>query len=104
MEPSREPRHFEWRRQFGILLSPIGFGYQAAGVIDEGYNITDFVNDVTNPSTGIYAQDEWNVTNNLKVTCGLRADFPYNSGITTGLSHAYPNVDAADSLPRVGVG
>jgi len=115
--------------------------------------MTDFVNGVTNPNTGssyaqafapvqdvhirlynlgVYAQDEWNVSNNLKITYGLRiehtsnpkclddcfsrlnvpfdspdyqggASLPYNSSITTGLSNAYPATDAAVFLPRGGV-
>ena len=117
------------------------------------FNVTDFVDGVTNPNTGsfytqsfapvtnvhirlynigFYAQDEWNASSNLKVTYGLRvertgnplcldncfsrmnvpftdsafqggADTAYNSSITTGLSHAYASVDAAEFLPRVGV-
>lgn len=116
-------------------------------------NVTDFVNGVTNPSSGsfysqtfapvgavhirlynigFYGQDEWNVTKNIKLTYGLRvertgdpsclencfsrfnvpftspsfqagADIPYNSSVTTGLTHAYPAVDAVDLLPRAGI-
>lgn len=116
-------------------------------------SLTDFANGVTNPNTGssysqtfapvsdvhirlynvgFYAQDEWNVSNNMKITYGLRiertanplclencfsrlntpfdstsfqggVDVPYNSSITTGLAHAYPGVDGADLLPRLGV-
>jgi hypothetical protein len=116
-------------------------------------SLTDFADGVTNPDTGsfysqtfapvgavhirlynvgVYAQDEWNVSRNLKITYGLRiehtenpycvdacfsrldvpfdspgyqggANIPYNSSITTGLSSAYPASDAAEFLPRVGV-
>jgi Carboxypeptidase regulatory-like domain len=116
-------------------------------------SLSDFANGVTNPATGslysqtfapvgavhirlynigVYAQDEWNVSNNLKVTYGLRlehtgnplclddcfsrlnvpfaspgyqggADVPYNASITTGLSHTYPASDAIEVLPRIGV-
>ncbi len=81
---------------------------------------------------GIYAQDEWAVKPNLKITLGLRmdrtanptcldkcfsnltapflssafqtgADIPYNSSIKTGLSHAYYGVDAIVPDPRLGV-
>ncbi len=80
---------------------------------------------------GIYAQDEWAVNPNLKVTLGLRldrtanpscldncfsllnqpfasstfqtgTDTPYNASIRTGLSHAYYNVDPIVPQPRLG--
>jgi hypothetical protein len=80
---------------------------------------------------GVYAQDEWAVKSNLKVTYGVRmdrtanplcvdtcfsnltqpflnsnfsgtADTPYNSIIESG-KHAYYNTDAAVFDPRVGV-
>jgi len=116
-------------------------------------NVTDFVNGVTNPTTGsfysqtfapvgdvhirlynigFYAQDEWNITKNIKLTYGLRAErtgdpsclddcfsrfnvpftsssfqtganLPYNASVLTGLTHAYPAVDAIDLLPRAGI-
>ncbi len=79
----------------------------------------------------MYAQDEWNISPNLKLTYGLRVertgnplcledcfsrlttpfgasgyqggvDVPYNSSIMGGLAHAYPAVDAAEFLPRLG--
>ena len=81
---------------------------------------------------GVYAQDEWAVKPNLKVTLGLRmdrtanptcldrcfsnlvapftssafqkgADIPYNASIRTGLSHAYNSVDAVVPDPRLGI-
>ena len=81
---------------------------------------------------GLYAQDEWSIKSNLKVTYGIRFDrtanplcldkcfsrltqpftstafsrdptLPYNQSIQTGLSHAYPEVDAFVPQPRLGV-
>ena len=81
---------------------------------------------------GIYAQDEWAAKPNLKITLGLRLDrtanpecldncfsrlnqpftssafqmganIPYNSSITTGLSHAYYGVDSIVPDPRLGI-
>ncbi|MDQ2843310.1 MAG: carboxypeptidase regulatory-like domain-containing protein, partial [Acidobacteriota bacterium] len=81
---------------------------------------------------GMYAQDEWAVRPNLKVTLGIRldrtgnpscldkcfsllnqpftssafqtgADIPYNSSINTGLTHAYYNVDSIVPDPRLGI-
>ncbi len=81
---------------------------------------------------GLYAQDEWAVKSNLKITYGVRfdrsgnplcldncysnltdqfsrgdfskgIDIPYNSSINTGLSHAYYSVDSVVADPRVGV-
>jgi hypothetical protein len=113
----------------------------------------DFANGVTNPDTlsaysqafpsieaahvrfynlGVYAQDEWSIRPNLKLTYGLRldrtgnplcidncfarlnepfsssafqkgAEIPYNKSILSGLPHAFPNVDAVVPQPRVGV-
>ncbi|HEX4748964.1 MAG TPA: hypothetical protein VH302_05430 [Bryobacteraceae bacterium] len=80
---------------------------------------------------GVYAQDEWNVKPNLKVTYGIRLDrtanpqclddcfsrlvqpfdsssfqtgvtIPYNASIQTGLSHAYYKVQPVVADPRVG--
>jgi hypothetical protein len=116
-------------------------------------NLGDFAAGVTNPNTGseyyqvfsplqdahirfynigVYAQDEWAVKPNLKVTLGLRMDrtanptcldncfsnltspflgggfqmganIPYDSSIKTGLSHAYYSTDAVVPDPRLGV-
>lgn len=81
---------------------------------------------------GFYVQDEWAIKDNLKLTYGLRfertgnpscnedcfsylnepfgtsgyingANTPYNKTILTGLHNAYPNVDALDTDPRVGI-
>jgi len=81
---------------------------------------------------GVYAQDEWAATKNLKLTFGMRfdrtgnpqcvddcfsrltapftstsfqkgADIPYNQSIDTGLSSAYYSVDAVVPQPRLGV-
>jgi len=119
-----------------------------------GFNsLVDFAQGVTNPNTGsaysqafpnieaahlrlynigIYAQDEWNVRPNLKLTYGLRIDrtgnpscldncfarfnepfnssgyqgglsLPYNQTIVGGLSSAYKNVESVVPQPRVGV-
>jgi len=185
---------------------PIGFGYQAFGVIDEDFNtfpqgrnagqfelvddfswqkgehnlklgvnyrynrvsdystqigqygtytfnsLTDFVQGMTNAGTGsnytqsfapvtdvhirlynigFYAQDEWNIGRTVKLTYGLRVEHtgnpqclddcfsrmnvpfntsgyqggpnvPYNSTVQTGLGNAYPSVESALILPRLG--
>ena len=117
------------------------------------YNLGDFAAGATNPNTGsnysqnfsplqdahirfynlgIYAQDEWSVKSNLKITVGLRmdrtanptcldncfskftspftsssfqkgADIPYDQSIQTGLSHAYYSVDPIVPNPRLGI-
>ena len=130
---------------FGLLVGTTGqysFG-----------SLTDFANGVTDPNygsaysqtftsittahirlynIGVYAQDEWAATNNLKVTFGLRldrtgnplctdkcfsrltapfssssfqkgADIPYDQSIDSGLSNAYYNVDSVVPQPRLGV-
>jgi outer membrane receptor protein involved in Fe transport len=78
---------------------------------------------------GIYGQDEWRVTNKLKLTLALRVDhnsnpicrtncfarliapftslthddnIPYNQVIKTGLSQAYPSTDGVVWQPRLG--
>ncbi len=78
---------------------------------------------------GFYAQDEWRVTNKLKVTLALRLDHnsnpvcqtncfselgvpftslthdvnvPYNQAIQTGLHQAYPSTDFVVWQPRLG--
>lgn len=116
-------------------------------------NLSDFATGVTNPNTGseffqafsplqdahirfynlgIYAQDEWAVKPNLKITLGLRMDrtanpscldncfsrlnqpftssgfqqganIPYNASISTGLTHPYYNTDAIVPDPRLGI-
>jgi outer membrane receptor protein involved in Fe transport len=116
-------------------------------------SLADFANGVTNPNTlssysqsfpsieaahirlynlGVYAQDEWAVKPNLKVTFGLRldrtgnplcvdkcfarlnepfssdafqkgADIPYNQSIDSGLANAYPSIESVVPQPRLGV-
>ncbi len=80
---------------------------------------------------GVYAQDEWSVKSNLKLTYGLRldrtgnplcvdhcyarfnqpfssasfqkgADIPFNQSIASGLSHAYPNTESVIPQGRLG--
>jgi outer membrane receptor protein involved in Fe transport len=130
------------------------FGFQEGTVGLYTFNsMTDFVDGVTNSATGtdysqkfsplldahlrlynlgVYAQDEWAVKPNLKVTYGVRLDrtanplcldncfsnltstfssssfqkdinLPYNSSIKSGLSHAYYNTDPIVADPRLGV-
>jgi hypothetical protein len=117
------------------------------------FSLADFANGVTNPNTGsfytqvfsplldahirfynigIYAQDEWSVASNVKITFGLRMDrtanptcldncfsrlnapftssafqtganIPYDQSIETGLSHAYYSVDPIVPNPRLGI-
>lgn len=132
------------------------FSYESGSI---GYynfaNLADFANGVTDSSAngtseyqqkfsplldahirlyniGIYAQDEWAIRPNIKLTYGLRldrtanplctdkcfsnltapfdsstfqkgVDIPYDSSINTGLSHAYYNVDSVVPDPRVGL-
>jgi outer membrane receptor protein involved in Fe transport len=83
-------------------------------------------------NAGFYAQDEWQIRPNLKLTYGLRLDrtgnpscldkcfsllsepftssgyqanvnTPYNSTIETGLTHAYYGIDPVTPQPRVGL-
>ncbi len=79
-------------------------------------------------NVGLYAQDEWNVKPNLKITYGLRvdktgnpsclencfsrlangfvatsADVPYDQSIETGLRHAYASTEFANPEGRLGV-
>jgi outer membrane receptor protein involved in Fe transport len=130
------------------------FSYESGSIGSYFFNsLTDFANGVTNADTGseyqqkfsplldahvrlynigIYAQDEWNIKPNLKLTLGIRldrtanptctdncfslltsefdqssfqkgVDIPYNSSIRTGLSHAYYNVDSIVPDPRMGI-
>lgn len=130
------------------------YNFQAGEVGLYTFNsMTDFANGVTDSSTGsnyaqkfsplqdahlrlynlgLYAQDEWAVKPNLKITYGIRfdrtgnpscldncfsnlnapfssssfqkgIDIPYNSSINTGLTHAYSNVDSVVADPRLGV-
>jgi len=80
---------------------------------------------------GVYAQDEWNIKPNFKLTYGLRLDrtgdplctdncfarfndpfsstalqkgidIPYNQSITSGLPHAFPGVQSVVPQPRLG--
>jgi hypothetical protein len=79
---------------------------------------------------GFYAQDEWAVKSNLKVTLGLRIDrngnpsctdkcfehlnspfelvqhgasIPYNQSITTGVSNAFYSIESAVVQPRLSI-
>ena len=130
---------------FGLLVGTNGqYGFGS---------LTDFANGVTDASygsaysqtftsittahirlynIGVYAQDEWAATKNLKITFGLRldrtgnpscvddcfsrltspfsssrfqkgADIPYNQSIDTGLKNAYYSVDSVVPQPRLGV-
>jgi hypothetical protein len=83
-------------------------------------------------SLGAYAQDEWSVKSNLKITFGLRLDrntnpscsdkcfarldepfsspafakgidIPYNQSIETGLTHAFASTQFGVFQPRVGI-
>ncbi len=130
------------------------FSYESNTVGLYTFNsLADFVNGVTNSATGtnyaqkfsplldahlrlynlgLYAQDEWAVKPNLKITYGIRfdrtanplcldhcfsrltdqfslggfqkgIDIPYNSSIQSGLSHAYYSTDSVVADPRLGV-
>lgn len=130
------------------------FSYESGSIGSYIFNdLADFTAGITDPSTnsryvqkfsplldahlrlyniGIYAQDEWAVKPNLKITLGLRMDrtanptclddcfsrlnapftssnfqtglsVPYNSSIQTSLSHAYYNVDSIVPDPRLGI-
>jgi hypothetical protein len=117
------------------------------------FSLADFADGATNPNTGsfysqvfaplqdahirfynlgIYAQDEWSVKSNLKITWGLRMDrtanptcldncfsrltspftssgfqtgasIPYDQSIQTGLSHPYYSIDPIVPNPRLGI-
>ena len=80
-------------------------------------------------SLGIYAQDQWKATNKLNITAALRMDRnsnpncsrcfsrftapfpslshdptqPYNAVIQSGLSNAFPSIQAAVFSPRIGM-
>ncbi len=130
------------------------FSYESSTVGLYTFNsLSDFASGVTNADTGsnytqkfsplldahirlynlgVYAQDEWAVKPNLKITYGIRFDrtgdpscldkcfsrlsnqfslssfqkginIPYDSSIQTGLSHAYSNTDSVVADPRLGV-
>jgi len=130
------------------------FTYEVGQVPSYFFNsLGDFASGVTNPNTGsllyqrfsplldahirfynigIYAQDEWNVKSNLKITLGLRmdrtanptcldncfsnltspflssafqkgADIPYDQSITTGGAHPYYSTDPIVPNPRLGI-
>jgi hypothetical protein len=130
---------------FGLLAGTNGT-YQFGSLTDFANGVTDanfgsyYYQSFTNITTahvrlyniGVYAQDEWAVAKNVKITFGLRldrtgnpecvddcfsrltspftsstfqkgADIPYNQSIDTGLSNAYYNVDAVVPQPRVGI-
>ncbi len=130
------------------------FNYESNTVGLYTFNsMTDFVDGVTNSATnsnyqqkfsplldahirlynlGVYAQDEWAVKPNLKITYGIRFDrtanptcldkcfsnltdqfslpdfqkginIPYNASILSGQSHAYYSTDSVVADPRLGV-
>ena len=83
-------------------------------------------------SLNLYAQDEWNLAQNIKLTYGIRferngnpscqenclsrlnteflasgyqagANVPYNTTIVTGLNKTYPNLEAVVPEPRFGI-
>jgi outer membrane receptor protein involved in Fe transport len=130
---------------FGLLQGTTGtyqfgaLGDFAGGVTDATYN-SYYNQSFTSIATahirlyniGVYAQDEWAVAKNFKLTFGLRLDrtgnpvcaddcfsrltapfsssslqkgasVPYNQSIDTGLSNAYYSVDSVVPQPRVGV-
>ncbi len=139
--------------KFGVNMrknrvSDHGLNIDTAGSYVFG-SLGDFAAGVTNPNTGsyyaqnftsldtahirfynmgLYAQDEWNVKPNLKITYGIRfdrtgdptctdncfsrlvngfqatsADVPYNQSIETGLSHAYAFTEFANPEGRLGI-
>jgi hypothetical protein len=130
---------------FGLLTGTIG-QYSFASLTDFATGVTDpnyfsyyyqKFDSITTAHTrlyniGIYAQDEWSVRSNVKITFGLRLDrtgnpecvddcfsrlnaqftsssfdkgvnIPYNQSIQTGLSKAYYAVDAVVPQPRLGI-
>jgi len=130
---------------FGLLTNTIGT-YNFGSVTDFAEGVTDpnlnsyYTQTFTNITTahirlyniGVYAQDEWAVSKNIKLTFGVRFDrtgnpvctdacfsrltapftsssfqtgasIPYNSSINTGLNNAYYSVDSVVPQPRVGV-
>jgi hypothetical protein len=130
------------------------FTYEEGKIGSYFFNtLGDFASGVTNPSTGseyyqvfsplqdahirfynigLYAQDEWSVKSNLKITLGLRmdrtanptcldncfsnltspflgstfqkgTDIPYDQSITTGGAHPYYSIDPVVPNPRLGI-
>lgn len=113
----------------------------ANGVTNSGANGTSYYYQKFSPlsdahirlyNIGVYAQDEWAIKSNLKLTYGIRMDrtanplctdkcfsnlnapfgsanfqedvsIPYNQSINTGLSHAYYKVPNVVPDPRVGL-
>jgi outer membrane receptor protein involved in Fe transport len=104
-----------------------------AGTISTGTYTQTFANATEQPvayySLGLYVQDEWRVTNKLKLTLALRADrnsnevcqkncfsrpagtflqmdhninTPYNADIVSGLHNAFPGLQNVAWGPRVG--
>ncbi len=139
--------------KFGVNMrknrvSDHGLNVDTAGAYSFG-SLGDFAAGVTNPSTGsnytqsfttldvahirfynlgLYAQDEWNVRPNLKVTYGIRFDrtgdpscldncfsrlangfqptsasVPYDQSVETGLRYAYGSTEFANPEGRLGV-
>jgi hypothetical protein len=130
---------------FGLLEGVTGsyfFGSLtdfATGVTDPNFGSYYYQNfpSITTAHTrlyniGVYAQDEWAVKPNVKITFGVRldrtgnpecvdncisrltapftsssfakgVDIPYNKSIDTGLSSAYYGVDAVVAQPRLGI-
>ena len=116
-----------------LLITDLdAFAYGTVG--GSGYVRQDFgPNDVVAPialyGVGFYAQDEWHVKSNLKLTLALRAErnanptcrnncfsrlvgpfdslthgsaIPYNQNVQTGLAHPYYGVDYINFSPRFG--
>jgi outer membrane receptor protein involved in Fe transport len=130
---------------FGLLTNTVGtyyfgsLGDFATGTTDAnfGSEYSQKFDSITTAHTRLYnvafyAQDEWAVKPNVKITFGLRLDrtgnpecvdkcfsrlnapftsssfdkgvnIPYNQSIDTGLSNAYYGVDAVVPQPRVGI-
>jgi len=130
---------------FGLLTGTTGY-YSFNALQDFATGVTDpnffsyYFHKFTSITTahtrlyniGVYAQDEWAATSNLKVTFGIRfdrtgnpqcvdncfsrltapfssssfqkgVDIPYNQSIQTGLGNAYYSIDKVVPAPRLGV-
>ena len=117
-----------------LLITDLGSFFDgtvgATGYVRQDFGVNNVVAPIALYGLGFYAQDDWRVKSNLKLTLALRAErnanptcrnncfsqltgpfasvpdpagtVPYNQFIKTGLSQPFKDVDAINFSPRFG--
>jgi hypothetical protein len=86
------PRSFRGSYTFSTMANFLTGAYNNAG-FGQTFGITELAQ--TNPNLGIYAQDEWKVSDAVTLNAGLRYDLQWLETIATDTNNLSPRIGAA---------